>query len=243
MMAAVLIIALVFMVYQYIGCINASDSANKAAEELASAMTKTFAGPEGISSAYKLPDRINNHPYNLTISNNGRSILITVYGTKCERSAGGAPLSFDVKGYMTPVKNESEEGVTIILVHENGGMIVGRKDTCSSCIVLEEMHYDSSGNDCENPQDEYAELKNNCTVPFQLAGWTLRDAKNHIYTLPDYLLGPSQTVRIHTGCGADVTGDLYWCNQKGPCKAVWNNGGDELSLDDAKNETCIDHRY
>jgi hypothetical protein len=62
----------------------------------------------------------------------------------------------------------------------------------------------------------------------------LRDeSSEHRYRFPrGTRLRPGEQVTVHTGCGDDGAGDLYWC-KNGP---VWNNGGDTaLLLDPAGN--------
>jgi len=72
-----------------------------------------------------------------------------------------------------------------------------------------------------------------------LSGWTLRDeSSQHRYRFPQGTqLGPR--LRVHTGCGADTTTDLYWCAD-GP---VWNNAGDSILLLDPSGNVADRLRY
>ena len=151
MMAVVLLILLLYMIYQYVSCVNASDAANQEAEDLAAAIEKTYSGPSGLETTYTFPQYIENHPYSLNIvSGAKRGILVDIYGTRCSPSRGGASLASPVKEYPTPVKNETEENVTIIIKNIGDGVRIARKQACVKCVVLDEFHY-TAPDDCDNP--------------------------------------------------------------------------------------------
>jgi micrococcal nuclease len=74
-----------------------------------------------------------------------------------------------------------------------------------------------------------------------LTGWVLRDESSaNRYAFPaGTLLQPGEEAAVHTGCGGDREGDLYWCHD-GP---VWNNGGDTVLLLDPRGNVAGRLRY
>jgi len=104
-----------------------------------------------------------------------------------------------------------------------------------SSIEIGTIHYDAAGNDNENKNDEWVELRNAGSASLDLTGWSVKDeSASHRYYFPaGFVLAPDATVRLHTGCGAATATTLFWCNQQ---SAVWNNGGDTVFvLDPAGN--------
>jgi len=99
------------------------------------------------------------------------------------------------------------------------------------------FHPDPVGNDNENLTGEYVVLRAvNDTV--NLTGWALADAAGHTYTFPRTTLAANESVRVVTGSGIDGPGVRYW-NRTG---AVWNNGGDTLTLR-AGERVVLEARY
>lgn len=109
-------------------------------------------------------------------------------------------------------------------------------------IEIGEVHYDASGNDNDNLNDEWVELINPGGTAVDLAGWSVKDeSATHRYRFPDaFSLGQGQTVRLHTGCGDDTTSSLYWCNQG---SAVWNKSGDTVFVLDANGNVVVAESY
>lgn len=90
-------------------------------------------------------------------------------------------------------------------------------------VVITTIFYDGAGS--QEP-DEYVEIRNEDTQSLQLAGWTLRDAANHVFTFPTFTLQPGQVCRVYTN-------QIHpsWCGFSfGSGSAVWNNGGDCAEL-------------
>lgn len=86
-------------------------------------------------------------------------------------------------------------------------------------IVITDIFYNGSGS---LEPDEYVVIRNDDTRSIQLAGWTLRDTANHVYTFPSFVMQPGQTCRIYTN-----EDHPEWCGfnyQSG--SAIWNNSGD-----------------
>lgn len=228
MLVVVAMIFWMYGLYYYFNCINASDSANLAAEELAKAISRAYRGPIGTQILYYLPTKIENHPYNLTLSEKG-GIVITVYGTKCGYSRGGAPLNMDVVEYLHPVKNHTENNVTLLITHETAGISIGRKDNCAGCIQAA-LH--AAQENCPDPNEEYVTIKNNCSIKFDLSNWTISSTDLN-YSFPEYILEPGAEADIRTGCGTDVGFRLYWCQET----CIWSQKN--YTLRDWQNNTCL----
>lgn len=82
------------------------------------------------------------------------------------------------------------------------------------------------GDDALVPNEETATIVNRTAGPVDLSGWVLRDeSSSHRFVFGQVTLGPGEVVMVHSGCGADTAGDLYWC--EGP---VWSNIGDTALL-------------
>lgn len=47
-------------------------------------------------------------------------------------------------------------------------------------------------------------------------------------------------MRLHTGCGTDAVGALYWCNTG---SAVWDNAGDTVFLRDPAGNIAVSKSY
>lgn len=107
-------------------------------------------------------------------------------------------------------------------------------------VVISRVHYDAAGNDNEpeNKNDEYFDVTNTGPVAISLSGWRVHDEGiKHTFRFPSgFGLEAGATVRIHTGCGSNDAEHLYWC--KGG-SAVWNNGGDTVTLIDG-TDTVVD---
>ena len=85
---------------------------------------------------------------------------------------------------------------------------------------------------------EYVELHNIGGAVADLTNWTLRDAKDTIYTFPAFTLDGGAKVKIWNKNGGDTTTDLYW----GRNSAIWNNSGDTATLRDSSGsdiDICI----
>ncbi|WP_075937192.1 lamin tail domain-containing protein [Halosegnis longus] len=110
----------------------------------------------------------------------------------------------------------------------------GATDAASDGPLAIEAHADAAGNDNENLNDEYVDFTNTGDDPLVLDGWTVADAANHEYTFERLTLASGATVRLHTGSGTDREGHRYW----GASGAIWNNGGDTVTVT-AENGTVV----
>ncbi len=108
-------------------------------------------------------------------------------------------------------------------------------------LMLADIEPDPPGPDEDNLNEEWVLLANEGADTADLTGWVLRDeSSQNRYRFPDGTLLPSgEEVAVHTGCGADGQGDLYWC-AGGP---VWNNGGDAVLLLDPSGNVAARLRY
>lgn len=128
---------------------------------------------------------------------------------------------------------------TALEVAESGARLAGRglwaSDACAgsaeASIEIVDLVADAPGDDSANLNGEYVVIRNAGSDPVNLGGWTIQDnSSNHRYSFPPgSMLGSSETVTLHTGCGTDGGGDLFWCEEG---SAVWNNDGDTAYLRD-----------
>ncbi len=102
------------------------------------------------------------------------------------------------------------------------------------------INADAPGNDNQNKNGEWVEIKNTGKEALNLKGYTLKDEANHFYTFPDFTLLPGKSVFIYSGSGADTDSSLYWNAQK---YAIWNNSGDTAFLRDASGNLVDSYRY
>ena len=120
-------------------------------------------------------------------------------------------------------------------------------DTCmplsQSCIKITNIHFDAKGEDNQNLNDEWVEIKSTCSSSLDLSNWLLKDssAQNN-YHFGTINILPNSTLVLHSGCGNNTTGDIYWqCPQKQT--AIWNNTGDEALLFDNHGKLLSDYSY
>lgn len=111
------------------------------------------------------------------------------------------------------------------------GTALGQVDNSStdSQISISNVSFVAPSPEKENLDDEWVEVSNNGTLDVNLTGWTLMDAQNHTYTLPDFSLKAGAKAKIRTGVGDDTSEDLFWNRNT----SIWNNDGDTATLMDA----------
>jgi endonuclease YncB( thermonuclease family) len=83
------------------------------------------------------------------------------------------------------------------------------------------VNWDADGEDGENLNGEYVEIRNDGARPMSLAGWWFRDSalrKRHGvpgYPFPAGAVLPAHgSVVLHVGCGTDSAGVFYWCQHE-----------------------------
>lgn len=98
----------------------------------------------------------------------------------------------------------------------------------SGRVTIEAIASDPPGPDGDSLNEETVTISSLADV--SLDGWVLRDgSSSHRYRFPDgFSLSAGTEVTVHTGCGIDSPGDLYWCSN-GP---VWDNEGDTAIIYD-----------
>jgi micrococcal nuclease len=100
--------------------------------------------------------------------------------------------------------------------------------TARAAVAIGQVAFDPPGPDGDSLNEETVTISSESTV--DLTGWVLRDgSSSHRYRFPDgFVLAGGSRVTVHTGCGADTSHDLFWCEQ-GP---VWDNDGDTVIVYD-----------
>lgn len=139
----------------------------------------------------------------------------------------------------------------------DGGTDTGRTDTggtttsdattttaadggSASAALAVRVHADADGPDGENLNDEYVVLTNTGDSALAMGGWTVTDAADHTYTLPDeFTLPAGDAVTVHTGRGTDTASDLYWAAGS----PLWNNDGDTVTVRAANGTRVAEHTY
>jgi micrococcal nuclease len=113
-------------------------------------------------------------------------------------------------------------------------------DAGTATVAVVSIHADAAGDDNENLADEYVVLQNVGDEPVDLAGWRLRDEADHTFRFPaGTVLEPGATVTVRTGAGTDEPGVRYWGRER----AVWNNGGDTVILEDPSGTVVAERSY
>lgn len=103
-----------------------------------------------------------------------------------------------------------------------------------------DAHADAAGPDNENLNDEYVVLRNTGRDRLDFGGVQVSDAVGHTYTFPTgATLAPGASLTLHTGAGTDGHGDYYWSAGS----AVWNNGGDTVTVRAANGTTLARQTY
>jgi micrococcal nuclease len=107
-------------------------------------------------------------------------------------------------------------------------------------LSVAQIHADASGNDNVNLNDEYVIFENIGSDTLDLSGWSISDEAHHTYTFPNGTsVAPGETVTLHTGSGTDTASDVYWSASG----AVWNNGGDTVSVRDENGTVVTSKSY
>jgi micrococcal nuclease len=116
-------------------------------------------------------------------------------------------------------------------------------DACGSTpppadIAIVDYEYNPDGRDEADKNGEWIAVANTGSDTVDMSMWILRDeSTQHRFTFPDgFGLGPSQEVRVYSGCGDDSSNRLYWCSDD----PVWSNGGDTILLQ-LEDGTVVSH--
>lgn len=115
----------------------------------------------------------------------------------------------------------------------------GGADT-SSALAVKTVHADADGDESENLNDEYIVFENTGSTSLDISGWTIEDESSHSYTVPsETTIDAGETLTLHTGEGSDTDLDLYW----GSGNAIWNNGGDTITVTSDNGEEVLSEEY
>ncbi|MBI5716976.1 MAG: lamin tail domain-containing protein [Burkholderiales bacterium] len=96
-----------------------------------------------------------------------------------------------------------------------------------SPIRIQRVVFDPPGSDISGEQ---VVIVNETAAAVELSGWTLRDAANHVYSFPTFVLEGDTEVTVWTKSGTDDPTNLFW----GRRAAVWNNKGDTAIIMDER---------
>ncbi|MCB0213581.1 MAG: thermonuclease family protein [Anaerolineae bacterium] len=99
---------------------------------------------------------------------------------------------------------------------------------------------DAPGDDRENPNGEWIEIANEGSEGVNMAGYTLKDEANHIYTFGNFTLDGGSHFRLYSGQGQNTAAELYW-GLIG--ESVWNNGSDAAFLRDNQGALVDSYIY
>lgn len=87
--------------------------------------------------------------------------------------------------------------------------------------------------------NEFVEIHSMDTQPISLKGWTLRDAKNHVFTFPDFVIYPDNYCRIYTNeYHPGSCGFSYFS-----LSPMWDDDGDCGYLKDATGKLIDEYCY
>lgn len=107
------------------------------------------------------------------------------------------------------------------------------------CLAVAELEYDGEGTNNENLNGEYVVFENICDSPAGLARWKVKDDSNKAYEFSAITLQPGARLTLHTGPGTDNSTDLFWNSDR----AIWNDDGDTLYLQDPDGGLALDFSY
>ncbi|MCT9098341.1 lamin tail domain-containing protein [Haloarchaeobius sp. HME9146] len=99
---------------------------------------------------------------------------------------------------------------------------------------------DAPGNDNENPTGEYVTFRNTGDSTVDLSGFVVSDAANHEFVIPEGVtLAPGAELTVRSGKGTNTKSTLYW----GSDRAIWNNGGDTITVRTATGLVVLEESY
>ncbi|WP_435067605.1 lamin tail domain-containing protein [Haloplanus sp. C73] len=179
---------------------------------------------------------------NIVLASNGSAVEV-----RTQRAAttapldlrSGAPVDPGTSGGVTPRARYDAVGESTELTAVSDGGTTTQTPP-EEALVVETVQADAPGDDRENLNEEYVVFRNTGSDPLDLSGWTVADAADHTYTVPDgYTLAGGETVTLHTGSGSDSATDLYW----GADAPIWNNGGDTVRVRTANGTLVVEEAY
>jgi len=112
-----------------------------------------------------------------------------------------------------------------------------------SCIKIANINADAPGNDNENKNGEWIEIRNSCGQSVSMSGWLLKDSSaSNKYEFGNFTLESAKSLIIYSGCSTDTKDKLYWQCPEGNY-AVWNNTGDHAFLYDGSDNLVTEYQY
>lgn len=102
------------------------------------------------------------------------------------------------------------------------------------------FHFDASGEDAANLNDEYFALQNTGDVSVDMGGWTVENERGVSYRFPTgFTLHVGAFVYVHSGGGLNTAGILYW----NASDSVWHNNTDIAILRNADGDIVDVYAY
>lgn len=101
---------------------------------------------------------------------------------------------------------------------------------------------DAPGNDNDNLNGEWVDIRNVGEAEVDLSGWTVKDesaSHRYVFDTPTSLRA-GEVLRLRSGCGQDSRLERFWCISD---SAIWNNSGDTASLVDADGKVVASTSY
>lgn len=151
------------------------------------------------------------------------------------------------KGYArTYTEGDCEQEHQYILYEQ---IAIQEKQGLWSCqssshdLIIEYVHYDASGNDNENLNDEYVIITYQSDLnssDINISGYVLKDASQNTYMIPPGTsLSPQQSITIFSGSGKDSTIEKFWNSSQ----AIWGNIKDTVFLYDNNNQLVDSYQW
>ena len=157
-----------------------------------------------------------------------------------EVAAGSSPPSETETNTPAPTTTAPAPSRTGTSVATDGGTATTAPVTGDNSLAVKTVHADAEGDDTDNLNDEYVVFTNTGSRSLDVSGWTVSDASSHTYTIPSgTTLEAGETLTLHTGEGTDDGSNLYW----GSGSAIWNNGGDTITITNAQGEQVLKEEY
>lgn len=145
------------------------------------------------------------------------------------------PPNIKYKDLFLEAESEAKEA-------QRGIWALGNGEPPPDVIKIVNINADAPGDDNENQNGEWIEIKNQDEKSVNMTNWSLKDEANHIYTFSDFILAPDKSVFIYSGCDIDTQEKLYWQCPEGEY-AIWNNTGDTAFLRDASGNLINSYKY
>jgi len=95
-------------------------------------------------------------------------------------------------------------------------------------ISINKINANAPGNDEENVNGEWLEIKNQGKEGLSLDSFYLKDESNNLFTFPAISLKGNTSLKIYSGKGKNNNHEIYW----GSNRPIWNNDSDSVYLFD-----------